>query len=80
MEKNTKSNKTTIIIMAAVVLLVLALAGTGLYYVDGRGSAPASSQVSNVFLDVDGDGNIDLLVSGEVIFNVPFGEATLPKP
>jgi hypothetical protein len=65
-------NKTKI--FAIFVILVIALVWAGyLAYTSGfvtPTNAKAAS-VSNVFVDVDGDGALDLIVEGSVIFNDP---------
>lgn len=35
-------------------------------------------EVKNLFIDVNGDGLVDLLVEGRVILNRPFGAIPLP--
>jgi hypothetical protein len=57
-----------IIILVAIVLFVaIGLAvGVTLTKTDG-----AARYVEHIFVDINGDGRLDLLVSGDVIFNLP---------
>ena len=62
-------------VLFVVVLLGLIAAaslgfGTSSWYLSDTPDMGAA-KVSQMFVDVDGDGRLDLLVKGEVIFNAP---------
>jgi hypothetical protein len=71
---NEKFSKLILIALAVVVILGLALAAL---WVTGQSPDVNPVQVQSVFLDINQDGNTDLLVKGWVIFNSPF---ELPQP
>ena len=67
----SKKTRTTIVVIAVVFILVLAgieVITNNLSYVP-LNPTPAPQHVSNVFVDVNSDGRVDLIVSGEVVFN-----------
>jgi hypothetical protein len=51
------------------VILFFAIFFTVLYAIVPDKLVLAGTEVTNVFVDVNGDGAVDLLVSGEVVFN-----------
>jgi len=67
--KKMKSRK-TIFVVISVLGFVLGSTLSGIVFFDKFQSAPLPlTQVENLFLDVNQDGKLDLLVSGNVIFN-----------
>jgi hypothetical protein len=69
MEKKSK-----IIAIAVIVILSIALFFPALYavgYFPQVSAAASSTVVENVFVDIDSDGDLDLLLEGQVIFNSP---------
>ncbi len=65
MSKNTKA-------ILALMVILIAAAGLFVYYLASVGFASAKPEVTHVeriFVDVDGDGQLDLLLEGDVIFN-----------
>ena len=65
-----------IVIVVAVGLSAGLIAGAAMAVLE---AGPATTQsVERIFIDLDGDGDVDLLVSGEVIFNVPLSPTPSP--
>jgi hypothetical protein len=77
--KQTVDNKTLWIALAFVIIAVLVLGAILGAYFSGKPTVD-TVKVERLFLDVDGDKKIDLLVEGEVIFNDgPLAQPT-PQP
>jgi hypothetical protein len=75
--KQTVDNKTLWIALALVIIAVLVMGAIlGAYFSGGK--SVDTVKVERLFLDVDGDKKIDLLIEGEVIFND--GPLTQPTP
>jgi len=67
-------SKVIIIIIALVLMIGIAVSAVYLEYYTTEVSTVL---VKNVFVDIDGDGDLDLLVSGEVVVNADPFEAPL---
>jgi hypothetical protein len=63
-EKFSLKNKIIVGIVVAALLV-----GAIFFATNAVGYAPQTFPVKNIFVDVNGDGMVDLLVSGEVILN-----------
>jgi len=69
--------KTTRVLIALGILsLVIVAIGSG-YFLLGT-TEVSTVMVKNVFVDIDNDGDLDLLVSGEVVINEPPFEEVSP--
>jgi len=64
----------------AVVVVVALVVGVAAGTWFSTGQAAKVQQVERVFLDVNGDGRVDLLVEGDVIFNLPLPPTPTPGP
>jgi hypothetical protein len=60
-------------LLAALVITCLAIGLLAGLWFAGGSSAPAlpTQHISGLFIDLNGDGAIDYLFTGEAIFNVP---------
>jgi len=77
MENNKSKNTKLIILVIGLVIIAAAVMG---YFAIPQLSASAldAQSVQQIFIDIDGDGALDLLVRGEVVFNIPFEPAKIP--
>jgi len=68
-----KNYKPLVISIVLVWVVLFTIAGLYVYYTETANAKtiPTITTVENIFLDVNGDGLVDLLVQGEVIFNSP---------
>lgn len=65
-------DKSKLIALLVILIAALFVAAYGLWAMGIIGAqAAAGEPVQNVFVDVNGDGALDLLLTGEVIYNVP---------
>lgn len=70
--------------MFAILVTLIVTIVLGIYILGASGYlAPtnaSAASVQNVFVDIDGDGQLDLLVKGEVIYNNPLASQPLSSP
>jgi len=64
-----------LIIGVIIIVIIIVLGGAG--YLEFYTTEVSTVLVKNVFVDIDGDGDLDLLVSGEVVVNADPFEAPL---
>ena len=64
--ESTKSNKGVLIV---VFFIFVALVGFTAFQMGLYNSQSNITQIQNVFADVNGDGKLDLIVNGDIIFN-----------
>jgi hypothetical protein len=55
--------------LVAIIIILVALAAGVYVGAQAFSTQPQSIPVSNLFVDIDGNGQLDLIVSGEVILN-----------
>lgn len=65
-------NKQKLIALLVILVCAVFMVAYGLWAMGIIGAqAAAGEHVQNVFVDVNGDGQLDLLLTGEVIYNSP---------
>lgn len=70
--------KTKVILIAVVLIIAVVIIGGG-SYLEYYTSEVSTVTVQNIFVDVDNDGDLDLLVLGEVVINNPPFEEPLAQ-
>jgi len=71
-----KLDKSKVIIIIIALILMIGVAVSAVY-LEYYTTEVSTVLVKNVFVDIDGDGDLDLLVSGEVVVNADPFEAPL---
>lgn len=72
-------NKPKLIALLVILIAALFVAAYGLWAMGIIGAQAAAGElVQNVFVDINGDGQLDLLLTGEVIYNSPLSMGSQP--
>ncbi len=71
-----KQTKFYALLAGLVMVSILIGAGMGAWYTSDSAPTLPAQPVHGIFLDVDGDGMVDYLAFGEVVFQRPFSAPT----